>query len=178
MAHVFALLTDEKSGEKIDRALVLWFPSPKSFTGEDVAEFHVHGSRAVILSLFAALETLDSMLQKAQRGYQCESDSSLMDEYAKKSFQAVCRHAEVRPAKIVGSIRPAEKGVLTLSLAAAASILPRSLFYMKEFTRRAFENGKMDLTEVEGLADLLAAETAQQRKQVRSNLPLHPSYAM
>lgn len=96
-----------QSGDMLDRALVLWFEQPKSFTGEDVAEFHLHGSKAVIASVFSALGSLND----ASKG-------------------------------IV--IRPAERG---------------------EFTRRAFENGKMDLTEIEGLADLLAAETAEQRKQ-------------
>lgn len=88
-------------GELIDRALVLWFPSPRSETGEDTAEFHVHGGRAVVAAL---LETLAS---------------------------------EDRT-------RLAEPG---------------------EFARRAFQNGKLDLTAVEGLADLVDAETAMQRQQ-------------
>jgi tRNA modification GTPase len=90
----------------LDHALVLWFPGPRSFTGEDVVELHCHGGRAVILGIFAALEELEN--GGKQR------------------------------------IRPAERG---------------------EFTRRAFDNGRMDLTEVEGLADLLAADTSEQRKQ-------------
>jgi tRNA modification GTPase len=102
--------------EMIDKALVLFFPGPKSFTGEDVIEFHVHGSRAVITSLFVTLEKMNELLK----------DGS--------------------------SIRPAEAG---------------------EFTRRAFDNGKMDLTEVEGLADLLAAETSEQRKQALRQLEGH-----
>lgn len=89
------------SGETIDRGLVLWFPAPGSFTGEDVAEFHLHGGPAVI---DAVLEVLAN--------------------------QEGCR--------------PAEAG---------------------EFTRRAFENGKLDLTEVEGLADLIEAQTEGQRRQ-------------
>ena len=80
----------------IDDALVLWFPGPASATGEDVAEFHVHGGRAVLAALFAALVA----------------------------------HSK--------DVRPAEPG---------------------EFTRRAFENGKLDLTEAEGLADLIHADT-------------------
>ena len=84
----------------IDEALVLWMPGPKSFTGEDCVEFHVHGSPAVIEALAMAL------------------------------LQKKCRQA-----------------------------LPG------EFTRRAFENNKMDLTEAEGLADLINAETQGQRKQ-------------
>jgi tRNA modification GTPase len=85
----------------IDRGLVLWFPGPSSFTGEDMAELHVHGSRAVIRAVIDAVLSL--------RG-----------------------------------TRLAEAG---------------------EFARRAFENGKLDLTEVEGLADLVQAETEAQRRQ-------------
>lgn len=102
-----------QTGDLLDQALVLWFPGPKSFTGEDVVEFHVHGSRAVIQGMFAAFEHLD------ERSY---------------------------------SVRPAERG---------------------EFTRRAFDNGKMDLTEVEGLADLLAADTSEQRKQALRQMDGH-----
>ncbi len=88
-------------GSAIDRGLVLFFPAPASFTGEDVAELHVHGGRAVVAAILAALGGLPGF-------------------------------------------RPAEPG---------------------EFTRRAFLNGRMDLTEVEGLADLIAAETEAQRRQ-------------
>jgi tRNA modification GTPase len=102
--------------EMIDKALILWFPAPKSFTGEDIVEFHIHGSRAVVSALFTTLERLNSQSQTR------------------------------------GAIRPAEPG---------------------EFTRRAFENGKMDLTEVEGLSDLLAAETATQRKQALRQMEGH-----
>ena len=52
------LRTLRRAGEEIDRALTLWFPAPRSFTGEDVAEFHIHGGRAVRESLFSALEGL------------------------------------------------------------------------------------------------------------------------
>ena len=90
----------------IDQGLVLWFPGPHSFTGEDVAEFHVHGGRAVVAALVEALAGLPGL-------------------------------------------RPAEPG---------------------EFTRRAFENGKLDLTQVEGLADLVNAETAAQRRQALRQL--------
>ncbi|HSZ75646.1 MAG TPA: tRNA uridine-5-carboxymethylaminomethyl(34) synthesis GTPase MnmE, partial [Rhizomicrobium sp.] len=90
----------DASGE-IDRGLGLWFPGPASFTGEDCAEFHVHGGRAVVDAMLAALA--------AQPG-----------------------------------LRPAEPG---------------------EFTRRAVENGKMDLTAAEALADLIDAETQGQRRQ-------------
>jgi tRNA modification GTPase len=86
--------------EIIDKALVLHFPAPRSVTGEDVCEFHVHGSAAVVEAL---LETL-------------------------VSFE---------------TCRAAEPG---------------------EFTRRAYENERLDLVEVEGLADLLAAETQAQRR--------------
>src|SRR5450631_325297 len=90
----------------IDDAVVLWFPGPASATGEDVAEFHVHGGRAVLAALFAALSDLDH-------------------------------------------VRAAEPG---------------------EFTRRAFENGKLDLTEAEGLDDLIHADTDRQRRQALRQL--------
>ena len=92
---------DPDSGEELDRGLVIWFPSPASFTGEDMAEFHVHGGRAVVDGILAALGRCPGL-------------------------------------------RPAEAG---------------------DFTRRAFTNGKLDLTAAEGLADLINAETAAQRKQ-------------
>lgn len=107
-----------KSKEIIDKGIVLWFPKPHSFTGEDVVELHLHGSRAVISGLFDAFEYL---------GDKSSKEEELL----------------ITPVKYA-ALRPAEKG---------------------EFTKRAFENGKMDLTEVEGLADLLSAETALQRKQ-------------
>ena len=85
----------------LDDALVIWFPAPHSFTGEDIAELHTHGGRAVINAI---LEHLSG----------------------------------------IKGLRSAEAG---------------------EFSRRAFENGKMDLTQAEGLADLVEAETEAQRKQ-------------
>jgi len=88
-------------GQCLDRGLVLWFEGPASFTGEDMAELHVHGSRAVIRGVIDAVLALPGT-------------------------------------------RLAEPG---------------------EFARRAFENGKLDLTEVEGLADLINAETEAQRRQ-------------
>jgi tRNA modification GTPase len=97
---------DPKTGAIIDEALALWFPAPNSETGEDMAELQVHGGRAVIAAVLAAL------------------------------------------AKVAG-LRHAEAG---------------------EFTRRAFENGRMDLTAVEGLADLVAAETEAQRRQAYQHL--------
>ncbi len=101
--------------DKLDQSLVLWFPEPRSFTGEDVVELHVHGSRAVITGVFDALQHLDSENK-------------------------------------LGSIRPAERG---------------------EFTRQAFDNGRLDLTEVEGLADLLDAETSRQRQQALRQMDGH-----
>jgi len=100
-----ALLRDAK-GQPLDDAVVLWFPGPASATGEDVAEFHVHGGRAVLASIFTALASLENM-------------------------------------------RVAEPG---------------------EFTRRAFENGKLDLTEAEGLDDLIHADTDRQRRQALRQL--------
>jgi tRNA modification GTPase len=88
-------------GSAIDRGLVLYFPAPASFTGEDVAELHLHGGRAVVAAVLARFAALPEF-------------------------------------------RPAEPG---------------------EFTRRAFVNGRLDLTEVEGLADLIMAETEAQRRQ-------------
>src|SRR5215467_1898834 len=101
-----ARVRDPKTGVIIDDALALWFPAPNSETGEDMAELQVHGGRAVIAAVLAAL------------------------------------------AKVAG-LRHAEAG---------------------EFTRRAFENGRMDLTAVEGLADLVAAETEAQRRQAYRHL--------
>lgn len=112
-----------RTAEILDSALVLNMPAPQSFTGEDVVELHVHGSRAVILGVFAAFEHLDA----------APDDAPL---------------ASGR----IGGIRAAERG---------------------EFTRRAFDNGRMDLTEVEGLADLLAADTAQQRTQALRQMEGH-----
>jgi tRNA modification GTPase len=102
----FARLRDPKSGEVIDDALALFFPGPKSETGEDTVELQVHGSRAVIAAVFNALSQIEGL-------------------------------------------RPAEAG---------------------EFTRRAFENGKLDLTGVEGLADLIYADTEAQRRQALRQL--------
>lgn len=94
------------SGEMIDRGLVLLFPAPQSVTGEDVAEFQIHGGRASVAGVLEALGR-------------------------------------------VPGLRPAEPG---------------------EFTRRAFEAGKMDLAETEALADLIDAETAAQRRQALRGL--------
>ncbi len=93
-------------GEAIDSGLVLWFAGPATETGEDMAEFHLHGSRAVVTAMLQTLGGLEGF-------------------------------------------RPAEPG---------------------EFARRAFENGKLDLTAVEGLADLIEAETSAQRRQALGQL--------
>jgi tRNA modification GTPase len=97
-------LVDE-GGEPLDEALVLWFPGPGSYTGEDSAEFHVHGGPAVVARLLDALSAL--------------------------------------------GLRLAEPG---------------------EFTRRAFENGKLDLAQSEAVADLIEAETDAQRRQALDQL--------
>src|SRR5690348_7793889 len=99
-------LLHDAAGQPIDDAVVLWFPGPASATGEDVAEFHIHGGRAVLATLFSAIS-------------------------------------------IIPNIRAAEPG---------------------EFTRRAFENGKLDLTEAEGLDDLIHADTERQRRQALRQL--------
>jgi tRNA modification GTPase len=95
-----ARLCSPGSDHVLDEALVLWFPGPRSETGEDMAELQLHGGRAVVA---AVLRTLGQ----------------------------------------IPHCRPAEPG---------------------EFTRRAFENGRLDLTAVEGLADLIGAETEAQRQ--------------
>ncbi|MCW5771401.1 MAG: tRNA uridine-5-carboxymethylaminomethyl(34) synthesis GTPase MnmE [Rhodospirillaceae bacterium] len=93
-------------GEPLDDALALWFPAPRSETGEAVVEFHIHGGRAVIAGLLEALGTLPGL-------------------------------------------RPAEPG---------------------EFTKRAFINGKIDLTAAEGLGDLIDADTEAQKRQALRQL--------
>ncbi len=93
-------VTLKHTGVILDTALVLTFPGPASATGEDIAEFHLHGGRATVAAVLDALAGMTGL-------------------------------------------RPAEPG---------------------EFTRRAFTNGRMDLNEAEGLADLLAAETEAQRR--------------
>lgn len=86
-------------GERLDQALVLYFPAPATATGEDLVELHCHGGRAIVASVEGALTALG------------------------------CRRAEPG-----------------------------------EFTRRAFQNGRIDLAQAEGLADLLAADTELQRR--------------
>jgi tRNA modification GTPase len=94
-------LYDQSNGEILDRCLLARFPAPASFTGEDMAELHLHGGRGVLTAVVRALAALPGF-------------------------------------------RLAEPG---------------------EFTRRAFENGKLDLTMAEGIADLVNADTDQQRRQ-------------
>lgn len=98
---VLSKLVDPQTGGMIDKGLVLWFPGPASFTGEGLAEFQVHGGRAVVAALIDALGRFEG-----------------------------CRMAEPG-----------------------------------EFALRAFENGKIDLSQAEGLADLIDAETEAQRVQ-------------
>lgn len=92
-------------GRKLDDALVLWFPGPRSYTGEDAAELHLHGGRAVVEAVMERLAGL--------------------------------------------GLRPADPG---------------------EFTRRAFQNGKLDLSQAEAVADLVDAETEAQRLQALDQL--------
>lgn len=94
-------ISDPETASLIDRGLVIWFPAPATFTGEDMAEFQVHGGRAVIAALLTALGRIDG-----------------------------CRLAEPG-----------------------------------EFAMRAFDNGRIDLAQAEGLADLIDAETEAQRSQ-------------
>lgn len=100
-----ALRTLRHHGEMVDQALVLRFPGPNSYTGEDSAELHLHGGRAVVEAASRALIALD--------------------------------------------VRPAEPG---------------------EFTRRAFQNGRMDLAQAEAVADLIDAETSAQKAQALGQL--------
>lgn len=95
-----ALRKLRQGGALLDEALLVTFPGPRSFTGEDVAELSLHGGRAVLAAVSAALVALGA--------------------------------------------RPAEPG---------------------EFSRRAFEHGRMDLLQAEAMADLIAAETEAQRRQ-------------
>ncbi|WP_243455855.1 tRNA uridine-5-carboxymethylaminomethyl(34) synthesis GTPase MnmE [Sphingosinicella sp. BN140058] len=98
------LATLRRNGEILDRAIVIRFPGPASVTGEDLVELHLHGGRAIVSAILAALSEIPG-LREAQPG---------------------------------------------------------------EFTRRAFENGRIDLAEAEGLADLLAAETQSQRRAAQA----------
>ncbi len=95
----------DANGEMLDHALVLFLPGPGSYTGEECAELHLHGGRAVREAVADALAALGA--------------------------------------------RPAEAG---------------------EFTRRAFLNGRLDLTAAEGIADLVAAESAAQRRQALAQM--------
>jgi tRNA modification GTPase len=89
------------TSELIDEGIILWFPGPESYTGEDMAEFHVHGSRAVIEALHTSISKVEN-----------------------------CRLAEPG-----------------------------------EFTKLAFQNGKINLLKAESIADLISAETEIQRQQ-------------
>lgn len=95
-----ARLIEPNEGVVLDQALLLWFPGPTSVTGEDLAELHLHGGRAIVAAVLTVLGRINGLR-----------------------------------AAIAG-----------------------------EFTRRAFENGRIDLAEAEGLADLLSAETEAQRQ--------------
>ena len=99
-------LMEINSDELLDDSIVIYFPSPNSFTGEDVVELHIHGGRSVITGVIDALTSIDDL-------------------------------------------RFAEPG---------------------EFTRRAFENDKFDLTSAEGLADLINSETTAQRRQAQRQM--------
>ena len=101
--HAVLRTLKARDGRVIDQGLVLWFAAPSSLTGEDVAEFQVHGGRAIVDALGMELAALPG-----------------------------CRAAEPG-----------------------------------EFTRRAVENGKFDLTQAEAIADLVAAETESQRRQAQ-----------
>jgi len=101
--RVATLKKFNKNGGKelIDEGVIIWFPGPNSYTGEDLAEFHVHGSRAVIKAMHLAISKINN-----------------------------CRLADPG-----------------------------------EFTKRAFQNGRINLLKAESIADLISAETEIQRKQ-------------
>ena len=101
--RVATLTKFNKNGakEQIDEGVIIWFPAPNSYTGEDLAEFHVHGSRAVIKAMHSTISKIKN-----------------------------CRLAEPG-----------------------------------EFTKRAFQNGKINLLKAESIADLISSETEIQRKQ-------------
>ena len=103
LARVASLKKFSKNGGKelIDEGVIIWFPAPNSYTGEDLAEFHVHGSRAVINAMHSAISKIKN-----------------------------CRLAEPG-----------------------------------EFTKRAFQNGRINLLKAESIADLISSETEIQRKQ-------------
>lgn len=104
----------DRQGEALDLALILWFPGPNTATGEDLAELHLHGGRAVVAAVERALSEIEGL-------------------------------------------RAAVAG---------------------EFTRRSFMNGRIDLAEAEGLADLLSAETESQRRQALAMASGHISQAV
>ena len=89
------------ANELIDEGIILWFPGPESYTGEDILEFHVHGSRAVINAIQSSISQIKN-----------------------------CRFAEPG-----------------------------------EFTKKAFQNGKINLLQAESIGDLIASETEIQRRQ-------------
>ena len=97
---VLRVVRHPRTAEVLDHAIVIWLPGPDTVTGDDMAELHLHGGRAVVAGVLDALTEIDGLVM-------------------------------------------AEAGA---------------------FTRRAFEKGRMDLSQVEGLADLLTAETAAQRR--------------
>jgi len=101
-----SVIRHPSSGETIDTGLAIYFAAPRSFTGEDVVELHLHGSLAILREMLSVLSAMHGL-----------------------------RHAEAG-----------------------------------EFTRRAFMNGKMDLLEAEGLADLIEAETLQQKRQSQAQM--------
>ena len=111
--RVATLKKFNKNGQKnlIDEGVIIWFPAPNSYTGEDLAEFHVHGSRAVVNAMHLAISKIKN-----------------------------CRLAEPG-----------------------------------EFTKKAFQNGKINLLKAESIGDLISAETEIQRKQALKIMSGHSS---
>ncbi len=142
-------LYSPQSNDVLDQALVLWFPAPRSFTGEDVVELHVHGSKAVIKGLFEAFEYIDDNRPSDGGGSGGGGDD---DDADYNGTVSSVDGDDAMSSSLSSCIRPAGPG---------------------EFTRRAFENGKMDLTEVEGLSDLLDAETSVQRRLALKQMDGH-----
>jgi hypothetical protein len=142
---------DPATRELLDtQALFLSFPAPASFTGESVVELHVHGAPIVVDGVLEALGKLDG--------------------HAIPGAATNAAAAAAIDTDTAASSSSSSSSSSTNDAAVDADRFRMRLATAGEFTRRAFESGKFDLTQVEGLADLLNAETKQQRKQAAKQL--------
>lgn len=123
---VITKLYKPDTDDVLDESLAIYFKAPKSYTGEDLFEFHVHGGPAVVQGVLGTIRSMNNSRSPVN-----SSTNSFISDY----HMTVNSHSE--------PIRYAEPG---------------------EFTRRAFYNGRMDLTQVEGIRDIIDAETEYQRK--------------